>query len=671
MATVVLVGTLDTKGHEYALRARPPARGRGRRRCSSTRACWASRRSSPTSPARRSRAPRAPTTPSSCAAADRGARGRRHGARRGGGARAPARRGARRRRRRGRRLGQLLDRRARDARPAGRRAEADRLDRRLGRHAPLRRRRRRHDDVLGRRHRRASTRSRRRSSRNAAGAIAGMATATVPERPRASGRWSARRCSASRRRASRTRASAWRSSATRCSSSTPPAPAGSPSRRSRPAATSSARSTSRPPSWPTSSSAASCRPGPTASRPSGAPASRRSSRSARSTWSTSARATPCPERFEDRNLYVHNPTITLMRTTPEEMAELGRRIAAQAQRRRGRRPCSSSRCAACRPSTSTASRSATPRPTRRCSPRCARASTPAKVEVHEVDADVNDPAFATAMADRLHELIQEARHDARRGARPAARAGRAGPPDHRRRRGHGLSAKCAEDGGADLIIIYNSGRYRMAGRGSLAGMMPYGDANAIVMDMAREVLPVARDTPVLAGVCGTDPFRLMPQLPRGRQARGLHRRAELPDRRADRRHVPRRPGGDRHGLRPGGRDDPRRPTSSTCSPRPYVFTEDEARAMADAGADVLVPHMGLTTGGTIGAQTGLTLDEAVERVQALRRRGARGQPGHPLPVPRRPDRRARRRRSTSSSARPASSASSAPRAWSGCRPRSR
>ena len=140
---------------------------------------------------------------------------------------------------------------------------------------------------------------------------------------------------------------------------------------------------------------------------------------------------------------------------------------------------------------------------------------PGKVEVHEVDADVNDPAFATAMADRLHELIQEARHDARRGARPAARAGR-------RRAGRssapgagtGLSAKCAQDGGADLIIIYNSGRYRMAGRGSLAGMMPYGDANAIVMDMAREVLPVARETPVLAGVCGTDPFRLMPQLPR-------------------------------------------------------------------------------------------------------------------------------------------------------------
>ena len=104
--------------------------------------------------------------------------------------------------------------------------------------------------------------------------------------------------------------------------------------------------------------------------------------------------------------------------------------------------------------------------------------------------------------------------------------------------GTGLSAKFAEAGGVDLIIIYNSGRYRMAGRGSLAGLMPYGDANAIVMDMAREVLPVVSETPVLAGVCGTDPFRVMPALPRGRQGGGLQRRAELPDRRPDRRHLP-------------------------------------------------------------------------------------------------------------------------------------
>ena len=132
--------------------------------------------------------------------------------------------------------------------------------------------------------------------------------------------------------------------------------------------------------------------------------------------------------------------------------------------------------------------------------------------------------------------------------------------------GTGLSAKCAEAGGTDLIIIYNSGRYRMAGRGSLAGLMPYGDANAIVMDMASEVLPVVTHTPVLAGVCGTDPFRLIPKFLRGRARRGLRRRAELSHRRADRRHVPGQPRGDRDGLRPGGGDDRGGRASSGCSP---------------------------------------------------------------------------------------------------------
>ena len=106
--------------------------------------------------------------------------------------------------------------------------------------------------------------------------------------------------------------------------------------------------------------------------------------------------------------------------------------------------------------------------------------------------------------------------------------------------GTGISAKCAEAGGIDLIIIYNSGRFRMAGRGQLAGMMPYGDANQIVMDMAREVLPVVENTPVLAGVCGTDPFRVMKRFLRDVQRRRLQRRAELPHRRPDRRHLPRR-----------------------------------------------------------------------------------------------------------------------------------
>jgi predicted TIM-barrel enzyme len=183
--------------------------------------------------------------------------------------------------------------------------------------------------------------------------------------------------------------------------------------------------------------------------------------------------------------------------------------------------------------------------------------------------------------------------------------------------GTGLSAKLAEAGGADLIIIYNSGRYRMAGRGSLAGLMPYGDANAIVMDMAREVLPVVAETPVLAGVCGTDPFRLMPVFLEEVRAAGFSGVQNFPT-------VGLMDGTYRAGLEETGMgyglevEMIRTARGLDLLTAPYVFTEDEARAMADAGADVLVPHMGLTTGGSIGAQTGMTLDEAIERVQALR-----------------------------------------------------
>jgi predicted TIM-barrel enzyme len=183
--------------------------------------------------------------------------------------------------------------------------------------------------------------------------------------------------------------------------------------------------------------------------------------------------------------------------------------------------------------------------------------------------------------------------------------------------GTGLSAKCAEAGGGDLIIIYNSGRYRMAGRGSLAGMMPYGDANAIVMDMAREVLPVVRETPVLAGVCGTDPFRLMPIFLQDVQRIGFSGVQNFPT-------VGLVDGTMRAGLEETGMgyqlevEMIRVAHELDLLTAPYVFTEAEARAMAQAGADVLVPHMGLTTGGAIGARTGLTLDQAVSRVQALR-----------------------------------------------------
>jgi predicted TIM-barrel enzyme len=182
--------------------------------------------------------------------------------------------------------------------------------------------------------------------------------------------------------------------------------------------------------------------------------------------------------------------------------------------------------------------------------------------------------------------------------------------------GTGLSAKCAEAGGADLIIIYNSGRYRMAGRGSLAGMMPYGDANAIVMDMAREVLPIARATAVLAGVCGTDPFRLMPAFLDELKRIGFSGVQNFPT-------VGLFDGTLRVGLEETGMgfglevDMIRLAHERDFLTAPYVFDDGEATAMAEAGADVLVPHMGLTTGGSIGAATGKTLDESVQLVQSM------------------------------------------------------
>jgi len=182
--------------------------------------------------------------------------------------------------------------------------------------------------------------------------------------------------------------------------------------------------------------------------------------------------------------------------------------------------------------------------------------------------------------------------------------------------GTGLSAKCAEAGGADLIIIYNSGRYRMAGRGSLSGLLPYGDANAIVVDMSREVLPIVQETPVLAGVCGTDPFRLMDVYLDEIKRLGFSGVQNFPT-------VGLFEGTFRRNLEETGMgyglevDMIRRAREKELLTAPYVFDPDEATAMAEAGADVLVPHMGLTTGGTIGAESAKTLESCVPLIQAM------------------------------------------------------
>ena len=181
--------------------------------------------------------------------------------------------------------------------------------------------------------------------------------------------------------------------------------------------------------------------------------------------------------------------------------------------------------------------------------------------------------------------------------------------------GTGLSAKCEEAGGIDLIVIYNSGRYRMAGRGSLAGLMPYGDANAIVVEMAAEVLPVVKHTPVLAGVCATDPFRLMDVFLDDLQRIGFSGVQNFPT-------VGLIDGTFRANLEETGMsyglevDMIEKARARGMLTTPYVFSVDDAAAMAGAGADIIVCHLGLTTGGSIGAETALKLEDCPALVDA-------------------------------------------------------
>ena len=179
--------------------------------------------------------------------------------------------------------------------------------------------------------------------------------------------------------------------------------------------------------------------------------------------------------------------------------------------------------------------------------------------------------------------------------------------------GTGLSAKCEEAGGIDLIVIYNSGRYRMAGRGSLAGLLAYGNANEIVCDMAREVLPVVKHTPVLAGVNGTDPFMLPDQFLRRLIDLGFSGVQNFPT-------VGLIDGSFRANLEETGMgyhlevELIARAHALDLLTTPYIFNEADARAMAGAGADIVVCHLGLTTGGAIGAETALTLADCIARI---------------------------------------------------------
>ncbi|HWJ75748.1 MAG TPA: phosphoenolpyruvate hydrolase family protein [Kaistia sp.] len=182
--------------------------------------------------------------------------------------------------------------------------------------------------------------------------------------------------------------------------------------------------------------------------------------------------------------------------------------------------------------------------------------------------------------------------------------------------GTGLSAKCEEAGGIDLIIIYNSGRYRMAGRGSAAGLLAYGNANEIVKDMALEVLPVVKYTPVLAGVNGTDPFVLMPQFLAELKAMGFSGVQNFPT-------IGLFDGVMRASFEETGMgyalevDMIREANQLDMLTTPYVFNPDEARAMTEAGADIIVAHMGVTTGGAIGATSAKSLEDCVREIDAI------------------------------------------------------
>ena len=186
--------------------------------------------------------------------------------------------------------------------------------------------------------------------------------------------------------------------------------------------------------------------------------------------------------------------------------------------------------------------------------------------------------------------------------------------------GTGITAKSSEAGGADMLIIYNSGRFRMAGRGSLSGLLSYGDANKIVVEMGAEVLPVVKNTPVLAGVCGTDPFRVMEIFLKQLKEIGFNGVQNFPT-------VGLIDGVFRQNLEETGMgyglevDMIRKAHELDMLTCPYVFDPEQAKAMAEAGADILVAHMGLTTKGTIGARTALTLDDCVVKITDIIKAG--------------------------------------------------
>ncbi|UJR30534.1 hypothetical protein I4U23_018063 [Adineta vaga] len=342
-----------------------------------------------------------------------------------------------------------------------------------------------------------------------------------------------------------------------------------------------------------------------------------------------------PEEFTRKNrlLHEHNSQVTLMRTTSDECTQLGEIIAKKLNQHSG-----SNLIPVFVPRAGFSLISGEGGPF--CDKQADKCLIEAlrkhgdtkKVEIIERDESINDLTFAHAMVQALHAQIQY--KSTSKNCTKTIEKKKIKPRNRREcldqlrcvidegqiivgsGAGIGLSAKCIEEGGADLLIIYNSGRYRMAGRGSLAGLLSYSDANAVVLEMAGEVLPVVKHTPVLAGVCGTDPFRLMPQLLKQIKDAGFIGVQNFPT-------VGIIDGMFRQNLEETGMayeqevEMIRQAHAIGLVTAPYVFNEDEARQMTEAGADIIVAHMGVTTKGAIGAKSSITLDECVQRIQAI------------------------------------------------------
>lgn len=373
-----------------------------------------------------------------------------------------------------------------------------------------------------------------------------------------------------------------------------------------------------------------------------------------------------PSNFQQRKIYEHNEQVTLMRTTVEENKKFAKFIAGKLNK-------SSSKICVCLPEIGISALDAPGKPF--YDPEASGILMDELKRLIETNEDrqvkicpyhINDPEFANALVDSfleicgsgksyiMHRGISEPNQDMeeRQENNPPSKISSMGnrticysltdfpdaKPETLRRTqavlqqlkgqiiagkpiigagaGTGISAKFEEAGGVDLIVLYNSGRFRMAGRGSLAGLLPFADANAIVVEMANEVLPVVKEVPVLAGVCGTDPFRRMEYFLKQLESIGFCGVQNFPT-------VGLFDGNFRQNLEETGMgyglevEMIRKAHGMGLLTTPYAFNEDEASEMTKAGADIIIAHMGLTTSGSIGAKTAVSIEESIVRVQAI------------------------------------------------------